>query len=243
MGENIDIVTGRLKTIQSLINIFPKSLRLQFNPRRFAIEMFVMESAKILPKGTKMLDAGAGPCPYKHFFKHCNYEATDFTNHYRLMDFVCTLDKIPKKPNTYDVILSTEVLEHVEYPQKVINEFYRILKPKGKLFLTVPQGWMMHQKPYNYYYFTYFGLESLLKNSGFRKFTITPKGGYFWHLADTIKFNSILEQFKNNKLLYYSLKIFEFPFTQILIPFVLFHLDKIDKVRDWTIGYTVVAEK
>jgi len=39
-----------------------------------------------------------------------------------------------------NAIINTQVLEHVEYPQKVLDEFYRILAPGGKLFLTAPQG-------------------------------------------------------------------------------------------------------
>jgi len=226
-----------------MINIFPKSLRLRTNPRRYAIEKFVKESSSNLRAGSLILDAGAGPCPYRHMFEHCRYESTDFTNPYGLMDFVCSLDKIPRKSQTYDAILCTEVIEHVEYPQKVINEIYRILKKEGKLILTCPQEWMMHQKPYNFYYFTYFGLKSLLKNSGFKEFEIKQKGGYFWFLADAIKFNSILEQYKRYKFLYYPLRIIEFPFTQIIIPFIFFHLDWIDKQKDWTMGYKVLAKK
>ena len=101
----------------------------------------------------------------------------------------------------------------------------------------------MHQKPHNYYYFTYYGLESLLKNTGFRRYKITPMGGYFWVLADLIKFNSLLEQVKKYKIVYYPLKVIEFPLTQLIIPFILFHLDFLDRRRDWTMGYVLEATK
>lgn len=238
-----DILTGRSKFTQSLINIFPKSLRLAFNPRRRAIENFMFASSKKVERDSKVLDAGAGPCPYKHFFKHTKYEATDFTDPYKLMDFTCNLDSIPKKANTYDYLISTEVLEHVENPQEVINEFYRILKPKGKLFLTTPQQYMIHQAPYNFFYFTKYGLESLLKKAGFKKYSIKPMGGYFTALADMIKFNSLIDKRRTNKFIYYPLKIIGFPFTQILLPLLFSSLDSFDKKRDWTVGYTVEAIK
>lgn len=243
MVKEIDVVTGRSKKVQYFINLFPKSLRLRFNPRRYAIESFVNHSANITKKGSKILDAGAGPCPYKSKFTHCAYEATDFKDEYKVLDFVCSLDKIPKKDETYDAILCTEVLEHVEKPQEVINELYRITKKGGKLFLTVPQEWMVHQKPYNFYYFTNYGLESLVKNAGFRKYKIVPMGGWFWVMADAIKFNSLINQWKKTPLLYYPLKVIGFPFTQIIMPFLLFHLDGIDQARDWTMGYTLEATK
>ena len=68
--DTIDRVTGRRKSIQSIINLFPKSLRLSFNPRRYAIETFVNTSARKIKHHAKILDAGAGPCPYKNMFKH-----------------------------------------------------------------------------------------------------------------------------------------------------------------------------
>src|SRR3989344_8661916 len=168
----IDKVTGRKLWIQKLINLFTKSIRLRFNPRRYEIETFVANSAKKMSKGSKVLDAGAGPCPYKKMFSHCKYEATDFKDTHKLLDFICTLDNIPKQSNFYDAVLCTEVLEHVENPQVVVNEFQRILKKNGKLFITVPQGWMLHQEPYNFFYFTKYGLSSLLNKAGFKKITI-----------------------------------------------------------------------
>lgn len=237
-----DILTGRSKLLQSLINIFPKSLRLRFNPRRRAIENFMAQSSKKIVKNEHVLDAGAGPCPYKNLFNHTRYEATDFTDPHKILDFTCSLDNIPKKTNSYDAVISTEVLEHVSNPQKVIDEFYRILKLKGKLFLTTPQQYMMHQKPYNFFYFTRYGLESLLKNAGFKKYKIEPMGGYFLALADMIKFNSLLVK-EANKIIYSPLKIIGFPFTQILFPLILSSLDFIDKKRDWTMGYIVEAIK
>jgi len=168
---------------------------------------------------------------------------TDFIDKYKILDFTCQLDNIPKKKDIYDAILCTEVLEHVEYPQKVVNELYRILKKNGKLFLTVPQAWMIHQEPYNFYYFTKYGLASLLKNAGFKEYKIIPKGGYFWFLADAIRFNEIAQQYKKYPLIYYPLRILGFPFTSIIFPFILFYLDFLDKEKKWTMGYVVEAKK
>ena len=238
-----DIVTGRNTNIQFFINLFPKSLRLRFNPRRHAIETFVQSSAKkVLPK-SKVLDAGAGPCPYKSFFTHAVYEATDYSNPHNMLDFTCSLDNIPKPPNFYEAVLSTEVLEHVEYPQKVMNEMHRILKKGGNLFLTTPQGWMIHQAPHNYFYFTKYGLKSLLKNAGFKKFKITPMGGFFKFLADALRFNSIFEQWNHNKLIYFPLWLIDLILFRIIASFALFHLDFIDRKKFWTMGYTVEATK
>ncbi len=243
MNKSLDMVTGRNKYIQKVINFFPKDWRLKFNPRRYAIEKFVENSAVKLKNGSNILDAGAGPCPYKSFFNHCHYESTDFVDKYKCLNFVCNLSEIPKKEQTYDAILNTEVLEHVEDPQKVINEMYRILKIGGRIFLTTPQSWRIHQAPYNYFYFTKYGLNSLFEKAGFSKIKIMPMGGYFWFLADVLRFNNLLEQMNKRNPLRTILAIIGYPFTQLIMPFILFHLDFIDKKRDWTMGYTLEAIK
>ncbi len=39
---------------------------------------------------------------------------------------------------SFDIILSNDVLEHVNLPEEAIAEIYRILKPGGEIFITVP---------------------------------------------------------------------------------------------------------
>lgn len=238
-----DNLTDRNIHVQSLINLIPKKIRLILNPTRYFIENFVRKSSAKIEKGSRVLDAGAGPQPYKSLFNHCNYESTDIKDPNKALTFVCSLDNIPKEDNYYDAIISTAVLEHVEFPQKTINEFYRVLKKDGKLFMTVPQGWKLHQEPYNFFNFTKYGIESLLKNAGFKNFKIIAQGGYFLFLSDAIRFNGILEQYKKYFPLYYPLKIIEFPLTNIILPFVLFFLDFLDKEKKWTLGYLVEANK
>lgn len=243
MNKYTDIVTGRNKAVQKIINLFPRGLRLRLNPRRYAIEKFVEDSSAKLKNGSKVLDAGAGPCPYKMFFSKCKYESTDFKDKCGCLDFVCSLDNIPRDSGTYDAVLCTEVLEHIEYPQKVVNEIYRILKNGGRIFLTTPQSWRIHQAPHNYFYFTKYGLNSLFRNAGFSKIKATPMGGYFWFLADAIRFNNLLEQINKKNPLKIILAIIGYPFTQLIIPFILFYLDFLDKKREWTMGYTLEAIK
>lgn len=235
-------LTDRNSIVQGLINLVPKGFRLRFNPDRYAIEKSLEKFSKSIKRDSLILDAGAGPSPYKSFFKHCKFEATDFNDTFKNLDFTCSLDNIPKKNNHYDIIISTEVLEHVPYPDKVIKEFHRVLKNNGRLYFTVPQGRTIHQEPYNFFNFTKYGLQILLKDAGFKKFKIRPKGGYFWFLADVIRFNGILSQIKS-PIIRIPLKIIEYPFTNILIPFILFHLDFLDREKKWTCGYLVVAKK
>lgn len=47
-------------------------------------------------------------------------------------------------PNSMDVVVCTEVLEHVRKPKNALKEFKRVLRPGGKLILTVPNDKKLH---------------------------------------------------------------------------------------------------
>jgi ubiquinone/menaquinone biosynthesis C-methylase UbiE len=58
-------------------------------------------------------------------------------------------EELPFKNNTFDVITTITVLEHVKDPKKAISECLRILKPKGILYIFVPNYmsfWEGHYK-------------------------------------------------------------------------------------------------
>ena len=67
-----------------------------------------------------------------------------------------------------DVVLCTEVLEHVPDPQRAIDEMYRVLVPGGQLLLTTRFLFPIHDAPHDYFRFTKYGLRHLL-----RRFEIT----------------------------------------------------------------------
>lgn len=228
----------------------PKSIARKSDPEKFSIEAFICEVASSLPEGILVLDAGSGKQPYRKYFSHLSYEGTDFEDIFdsdsrKVQDFVCSLDDIPKEENTYDVVINTQVLEHVPDPQKVIRELYRILKPGGSLYVTAPQGWGVHGAPYHYFNFTNHGLELLFNNAGFDVQYINPRGGYFWYLAKRIRTlpSTICPQHYDNskgyrRFLARATYKLVYPWLEYLVPYVLFHLDSLDKEKSYTLGYS-----
>ncbi|HHS12853.1 MAG TPA: class I SAM-dependent methyltransferase [bacterium] len=47
--------------------------------------------------------------------------------------------------NRYDLILCVDVIEHIEDDQRVLGNFYRALKPEGRLLLSTPSIYRRHQ--------------------------------------------------------------------------------------------------
>ena len=166
-------------------------------------DLWIARQATLIRDGSKILDVGAGSCPYRPFFQHCDYKTQDFQKlspellrdrkGYGAVDYCCDASNIPVPDKSFDVILCSEVLEHVFEPTKVIKEFGRIIKPGGQLILTAPLGSGIHQAPHHYFGgFTPYWYEKILKESGFEKIIIQPNGGFFKHYGqESLRFSML----------------------------------------------------
>ena len=179
-------------------------------------------SATALYKG-RLYDLGSGESPYKNFFLQYadEYIAVDWTNSYHniQVDIVADLNnQLPIESLIADTVVSLMVLEHLSEPQVMLNEAYRILKPGGALVIQVPWQWRIHEAPHDYYRYTPYGLDYLLKKAGFESIKIRAQSGFFTMMVT--KFN------------YFTLRIVKGP---ILIKFIL----KLCLSPIWLIGQFV----
>jgi len=89
-------------------------------------------------KGT-LLDLGCGRGEFLEGFKKCGLEAWG-------LNFEGEI-KLCYSNNTFDTVFSKSVLEHLYYPEKIVKEIYRILKPGG-LCITMVPDWEANYKIY-----------------------------------------------------------------------------------------------
>jgi SAM-dependent methyltransferase len=136
----------------------------------------------------KLLDAGAGKLPYRHLVKDlCSeYQSIDFQKTHPDLTYVGDVQKMPIGDSLFDTVLCVEVLEHVPDPSAALAEIYRVLKPGGRLVLTIPHLMYMHNEPHDYYRYTKYGLTYLLNKAGFSIITIKPSGGLFSFLQGIV---------------------------------------------------------
>lgn len=157
-------------------------------------DRWVREQAATLAPGLRVIDVGAGTCPYRQLFAHCEYHTHDFKKYegvklgnateYGQIDYESEITKIPVPDQSFDVVLCTEVLEHVPEPIEAVREMMRILKPGGRLLLTAPLGSGLHQLPFHFYGgYTPEWYRYVAKKFGFAINEISPNGGYFKLLA------------------------------------------------------------
>ena len=124
----------------------------------------------------KTLDYGAGSAKYRNLIIPHTSEYITFdmiTGEH--IDVVGDALKAPFRDSSFDTIISTQMLEHVEKPWVVVSEIRRILKSGGICILTAPFLVPYHADPRDYFRYTKEGLESLFKNEGFE---IEESGSY-----------------------------------------------------------------
>jgi len=107
------------------------------------------------------LEIGCGRSPYKKWFP--NRVGMDIIERPGV-DIVGDAHELPFKDGEFDVVLANEVLEHLQNPQKAIDEMYRVLRKGGKLILTTRFIFPIHGSHCDYFRHTKYGLKYLLRN-------------------------------------------------------------------------------
>jgi SAM-dependent methyltransferase len=235
----------------SAVGLMPLTEIHDFNQRNR--DCWVRAKAATVAEGSRVLDMGAGTCLYRPLFSHCDYKTHDFkkyegaekhggTSAYGHIDYVSEILAIPAPDQSFDVILCTEVLEHVPEPIQVLKEISRLLRPGGRAFITAPLGSGLHQLPFHFYGgYTPEWYKRFCTEAGMEAIEITPNGGFFKHLGqECSRAASIYGQ---NPKLHGPESADLIKLLVEILPRLFFDLD--DKCFDerFTVGYFVEAVK
>lgn len=128
-------------------------------------------------QGLRMLDLGCGERPWASWFSEAHCIGVDLDPRGASPDVVARADALPFAGNTFDLIFSSQVLEHVPQDQPVLVECARTLRGGGQLVLSVPFYWPLHEEPHDYRRFTRHGLLQALQEAGFSHIDIRPDSG------------------------------------------------------------------
>lgn len=243
-----------------LFRVF-KPLERVFAYNRMRRDKWLTKKAKNIPSGSKVLDVGAGGCPHRKKFNHCKYFSHDFAQlsdvqiqnqmGYGRIDFVSDILSIPVPDKSYDVILCTEVIEHIPDPISAIKEISRILKPGGTLLITAPLQSGLHQEPYHFYGgYTKYWYQKFLTENNFSQIHVEPNGSLYttYFSLGLTTFKSFLEIIVEDKNLFrklmatISLIIFS-PILLIFNPIFSFLWERVFDKEGHTAGYHVLAKK
>jgi predicted SAM-dependent methyltransferase len=154
------------------------------------IEAFIKQYAT----DKKTLDVGSSWSPYAKYFPNrisTDIEARDG------VDIVADAHALPIDSNTYDVILCSEVLEHLHSPEVAIGEMYRVLKPGGNLILTTRFMFPMHDVPHDFFRYTEYGMLHLFRE--WEILNLQPESSNFETMAILVHRMAFTMEFKGGK--------------------------------------------
>jgi len=180
----------------------------------------------------RLMDIGCGNKPYKKLFGNISehFGCDIVQSSASQADIICDVLNIPCRNESFDSVLSTQVIEHVAEPQSLCSEAFRILKPHGYFILSGPMYWYLHEEPYDFYRFTKYGFRHMLEKAGFEVTEVLPNGGK-WAMLGLTSIHTI-QSSRFNK-----------PFVVKWINKTCSYLDKrrFDEIS--TSNYVVIARK
>ena len=141
------------------------------------LRQFVAAAAEATAPGARVLDVDAGGAPYGELFEHAAYETADWDGS----------EALPVEERAFDVVLSTQALEHAPEPQRAVGELHRVLVEGGSLYLSVSLVRELQEPPPgDYYRYTPSSLEFMLAGAGFEDVSVTPLNDCFATLAQLL---------------------------------------------------------
>jgi len=120
-------------------------------------------------KTLTLIDFGCGDMPYKSVVEPLvgKYYGVDLEMN-PIADYHIDFDSKTTLPDGFtNIILSTQVLEHVDSPSGYLEEAFRLLKPGGHMIISTHGYWFYHPTPNDYWRWTSAGLRKVIEAEGF----------------------------------------------------------------------------
>jgi len=151
----------------------PGNLGWLVNPFYFARHGLLKGLQEFFPQLTgDVLDVGCGRKPYRAYVPATRYIGLEIATPSdegsgRFADVVYDGRTFPFPDQSFDAVFCSQVFEHVFTPAEFLAEISRVLRPGGRLLLTVPFVWDEHEQPRDFARYSSFGLRAVLQGAGF----------------------------------------------------------------------------
>ena len=148
------------------VRSLPRWHRLAYIAR--ALPLGIEDLARDLPRAGRVLDYGCAELPYRGLFPaNADYLAADLPGNPWATVQIAADGTVPVADASCDVVVSTQVLEHVEHPDTYLSECFRVLRPGGRLLLTTHGMMVWHPDPVDFWRWTCEGLRRAVGEAGF----------------------------------------------------------------------------
>lgn len=149
----------------------------------------------------KVLDVGGGnKARYMHHLpSDIEYDSVNIDPEMEPTWQVEPGEKLQIENDVFDNCISMNTLEHVYDPKPLISEMFRVLKPGGKVHITVPWMFRIHGHPDDFTRASPSWWKTTMQETGFRETTILPLVWGRYSTASTISnFRGLLKKTRNH---------------------------------------------
>lgn len=166
-------------------------LDINYSVRRYLVDEFLNTSKSYLLEHDSILDIGGKKENKRGVFNiddsHSNVKYVNIDASCK-PDFLGSAYELPIPDKTFDVFILTEVLEHLEFPIKALEESHRILKVNGIGIITTPFMFHIHADPYDFNRPTKQWYISTLEKLGFEIILLKEQGGFWAVVFNELRF-------------------------------------------------------
>ena len=152
----------------------------------------VLEFVGKPPSGAKVLDIGAGECPLRGKLESLGYAYSSLDieqNSAGSIHYVTRIDHdLPESLSSaggFDLLILTEVLEHVPDWAKAFQNLPNLLKTGGHCIITTPFFYMLHEEPHDYWRATDHSLKRFAEANGM-EVIFSRRNGSGWDVLGTL---------------------------------------------------------
>jgi SAM-dependent methyltransferase len=163
---------------------------LSYSLRRYFVDQFYDREVEKLPKGSFVLDVGGTKVNKRGFFNIDNLgHQVVYLNlsPQKLPDILGDVTSLPFGDNFFDVVICSELFEHLYNPREALAESLRVLKPNGVLLATIPFMYPQHPDPNDYVRYTEQFLFDELNALGYASIEVERQGGFWSVFADMFR--------------------------------------------------------
>jgi SAM-dependent methyltransferase len=167
---------SRSEAVRGMNLLDPSLTEFSYLDCRRRAQLIREEASRLLPRTRILLDIGGRGKPYAEYFSDrvLSHFVVDIEPG-ASVDLVGDARLLPVADGSVDVVLCTQVIEHIPEPVPVLREIFRVLRSGGTLILSVPAIFPQHGSPGDYWRYMPQGLAWLLRD--FRNVEIQGETG------------------------------------------------------------------
>lgn len=232
-SDEFDKIKLKIKKFNTLYNFIIFLFSPVYTGEKFKLKK-IIHTCKKKTKEPVILNLGSGNTNISDDVS--NIDIINYPN----VDLTSDISKLPIKDNSIDLIINIAVLEHIENPEKVVGEMFRVLKKGGQIYSFFPFIQGFHASPHDYSRRTVEGMKVLFEEFNTLRLESAggPTSGFLWVFQEWLALVLSFGIVPLYRILHLIIMCLTFP-----IKFIDVLLNKHPMAKNITSGFIFIGKK